>query len=113
MNDNTINPIDINSACRGLEPIVRIVRQGIFPIFQIGIPIILIVLGTLDLGKAVMSSDDKEVKAAQSRLIKRCIYAVAVFFVTTLVALIMSLVASGDTTANTTGWSACWNAVGK
>ena len=72
-------------------------------------------MGTIDLGKAVISSDEKEVKQAQSRLIKRCIYAVAIFFITTLVTLIMSLVTTGteggDGEADTQGWANCWNSI--
>ena len=107
------NLFQIADACQGIGPVVRIIRDGIFPIFQIGIPILLIILGTIDLGKAVMSSDDKEVKAAQSRLIKRCIYAVAVFFVVTLVQLVMGLVATGteheDAETIDTDWWQCWS----
>ena len=51
-----------SDSCKGLESIVRLVKKGVFPIVQIVIPIILIVMGTVDLGKAVISSDDKEVK---------------------------------------------------
>ena len=100
--------VDPNDACKGLTPIVRLVRRGIFPIVQIGIPIILIIKGTIDLGKAVISSDEKEIKAAQSRLIKRCIYAVVIFFIVTLVTLLMNLVTIGDDQAGANGWSECW-----
>ena len=105
----------VDDNCGGLEPIVRIIKKGLFPIVQIGIPILLIVFGTIDLGKAVISSDEKEVKGAQSRLVKRCIYAVAIFFVSTVVSLVMSLVATGtngnDSETNTTGWADCWNII--
>lgn len=97
-------------ACNGLLPIVKMLRT-ILTIVQIFIPILLILFGTIDLGKAVISSDEKEIKAAQSRLIKRCIYAVAVFFVVLLVTVIMNIVAtSGEKSADTKGWQACWNA---
>ncbi len=98
-------------ACGGLGPIVRVIRKGVFPIIQIGIPILLIVFGTLDLGKAVISSDEKEVKAAQGRLIKRFIYAAAVFFVVTLVTVVMNIVAQGGQ-GDTTSWQACWTSAG-
>ena len=62
-----------------------------------------------DLGKAVVASDEKEVKAAQSRLIKRVIYAILVFLVPQLVALIMKIVAIGQTDQDTTSWAACWD----
>ena len=99
-------------ACKGLTPLVRLIKKGVFPIVQIGIPIVLIVLGTIDLGKAVISSDEKEVKAAQSRLIKRCIYAVVIFFIVTLVSIIMNLVSTGnDPDANSTDWQGCWSSI--
>lgn len=101
--------IQIADACEGLGPIVRILRDGLFPIIQIGIPIILIALGTIDLGKAVIASDEKEVKSAQKRLIQRCIYAVAIFFIVTLVTIVMGLVAKGaDGNVNTNKWAECW-----
>lgn len=104
----------IDTVCGGILPIVKFVRKGIFPIIQIGIPIILIIMGSLDLGKAVLSNDEKEIKGATSKLIKRAIAAIAVFFVVTLVSLLMGIVArSGTTGNNTTGWAACWNAAGK
>ena len=108
-----VNNEVINDGCGGLRPIVAIIKNGVFPIVQIGIPILLIVFGTIDLGKAVISSDDKEVKGAQSRLIKRCIYAVAIFFITTLVSIIMSLVGRGadQSEANTHNWADCWNSI--
>lgn len=101
-------------ACNGLLPIVRVIRKGVFPIFQIGIPIVLIIYGTIDLGKAVIASDEKEIKAAQSRLIKRFIYAAAVFFVTTLVSVLMNIVSKGDSTdeGDTGSWKSCWKAAG-
>ena len=48
-------------SCGGLLPIVKVIRKGLFPIIQLGIPILLILLGTIDLGKAVISSDEKEI----------------------------------------------------
>lgn len=98
-------------SCGGLLPIVRVIKKGFFPIIQLGIPIILILLGTIDLGKAVISSDEKEVKAAQSRLIKRFIYAALVFFVTTLVSVLMNIVSQGGE-GDTASWADCWRAAG-
>lgn len=102
-------------ACRGLDSIVRLIKKGLFPIIQIGIPILLIVMGTIDLGKAVISSDEKEIKGAQGKLIKRCIYAIVIFFIVTLVTILMSLVeVSKDKNVSedqATSWSTCWNSI--
>ena len=105
--------IGATDACGGLLPIVRLVRKGLYPIIQIVIPIVLIIYGIIDLGKAVIASDEKEIKAAQSRLIKRCIYAAAIFFVVTFVSIIMDIISKADPSADTTSWSRCWEAAAK
>ena len=108
------NLFQIMDECGGILPILRFIRKGIFPIIQIGIPILLILMGTIDLGKAVMSNDDKE--------IKRAIAAVAVFFVTTIVTVVFSWLGStGDSNAeagkgsdsNSQNWLYCWRVAGQ
>ena len=98
-------------ACEGLGPIIRIVKKGILKYICILIPIALILVGVFDLGKAVIASDEKEVKAAQSRLIKRVIYAIVVFLVPQLVSLIMGIVSIGVNDGSTENWATCWNSV--
>ncbi len=77
--------------CDALMPIIRLIRDGVIPLIQIGIPIILIVLGMLDLGKAVMASKEDEMRKAQKTFIKRIIIGVAFFFIPALVNIIMWL----------------------
>jgi hypothetical protein len=98
-------------ACEGLEPVIRIVKNGILKYICILIPIALLLFGVFDLGKAVIASDEKEVKAAQSRLIKRVIYAIVVFLVPQLVSLIMGIVGIGVDDGSTENWATCWNSV--
>lgn len=74
-----------------LEPIFNLIKY-LLQIVSVVIPIILIVLGTIDLSKAVIAKDDSEIKKNQAIFIKRCIYAVSIFFVYTLVMYIMGLV---------------------
>lgn len=116
------NLFQIMDECGGILPILRFIRKGIFPIIQIGIPILLILMGTIDLGKAVMSNDDKEIKGATGKLIKRAIAAIAVFFVTTIVTVVFSWLGStGDSNAaagkgsdtNSQNWLHCWEVAGK
>lgn len=61
-------------------------------ILKIVIPIVLIVLGMIDLGKAVISSDDKEIGKAVGTLLKRFIAAVIVFFVPSIVSALFNMV---------------------
>lgn len=95
-----------SDACGGLGPIVTVIKN-LFNIIKIIVPIGLLIMGVIDLAKAVLASDEKEIKGAQSKFIKRAIAAVAVFFAVTLVDAIMGLIGSDDTDA--TGWSQCWN----
>ena len=97
-----------NVTCADLAPFIKLVKHGIIPIIQIVIPIILILLGMLDLGKAVMASKEDEIKSAQKLLIKRCIYAVAIFFVVLIVKVVFKIV---DTSGNLgqDSWATCWD----
>lgn len=98
--------------CTGLMPVIKFIKNGIIPIIQIGIPIILIILGMLDLGKAVVAGKEDEIKKNQQLLVKRAISAVAVFFVVTLVTLVFGLFASSGTAGEDTyedNWTECWN----
>ena len=103
-----MNLVQIMSCPSDLVPIFKFLKNGIYPIIQIGIPIILIIMGSIDLGKAVMSSDDKEIKGATGKLIKRAIAAVAVFFVVTVVSLLMGMFAKTDI-GQQNAWSKCWD----
>ena len=90
----------------------------ILALIQIVVPIILIIVGAFDLAKAVMGSDEKEIKAATQKLIKRAIAAVSVFFISTAVSIIVGYVAKADTENKAVkkgeggyadgSWGACW-----
>ena len=63
-------------------------------VFKIVIPIILIILGMLDLGKAVIAAKDDEIKKATKSLAMRAVSAVAIFFLPTIVGIVMGLVSN-------------------
>ena len=67
-------------------------------IIKIVIPLLLIVFGMIDLGKAVIASKDDAIKSSVSSLVKRFIAAVAIFFVPTLVSAVFNMI--GVTTDN-------------
>ena len=95
----------------GLDIIVGFVRS-ILGLIQIVVPIILIIVGAFDLAKAVMGSDEKEIKAATQKLIKRAIAAVAVFFISTAVNVIMHYVTvslkNSEDGSSKDSWTDCW-----
>ena len=100
--------------CNGLGPIVHFIHQ-VYTILQWGIPVVLIVYGGFDLAKAVIASDDKEIKAAATKLVKRLIAAVAVFLLTTIVSVIITWAAEAEKQDGSdvdSSWMQCWNGQG-
>lgn len=81
-----------------IDAIVPAFTVSIINLVKIVIPIILIVFGMIDLGKAVMSNDEKTMKAAQTTFIKRIVYAVIIFFIVAIVQLVFGMLASAGAT---------------
>ena len=67
-------------------------------IIKIVVPVLLIIFGMLDLGKAVVASKEEEIKKGQQLFIKRAISAVIVFFVIQIVQIIVRFVSGNDNT---------------
>lgn len=87
------------ATCMGSVDIPNIIpniTSMVVTIIKIAVPVILIIMGMLDLGKAVMAQKDDEIKKAQSTFIKRIIAAVLVFFVVSIVTLVFSILANAD-----------------
>ncbi len=101
--------INVESACYGFDFLVRIVKDGIFPVLQIFIPIILIVLCTLDLGRVVIGKDDKENKNILKRIVKRLVCAILIFFFVTVVNLFFTMIGNITDNEDLIRWSECWN----
>ena len=68
----------------------------IVTVVKIVIPAILIILGIIAFGKAVIASDEGEIKSAVSGLIKRFIIAIVIFFIP---AIVLALFKGINTTA--------------
>jgi len=79
------------SMCSDLAPIWQIIGWVLW-VFKIVIPIIIIIFGMIDLGKAVVASKDDEIKKSVKSLVMRAISGIVIFFIPTLVGAIFSLV---------------------
>ena len=66
-------------------------------LIKIGVPILLIIFGMLDLGKAVMAQKEDEIKKSQQTFLKRILSAALVFFVIVIVQTVFKLVAKDET----------------
>lgn len=98
-----LNFLDVTCSNPDLRNIISFIKL-IYTIFQIAIPVLLILFGTIDLGKAVMAGEEKEIKAATEMLMKRAIAAVAVFLLIIIVRLVTEVV--GGTQGSE--WRECW-----
>jgi predicted anti-sigma-YlaC factor YlaD len=87
-----------NESFLGIIKVLRIALS----VLQIAIPIILLLFGAIDLGKAVMAGDEKEIKSATSTLVKRAIAALAVFLLFMVVSTITGWVGGKE-------WKTCWD----
>ena len=93
-----------------LVQILGVVRTAL-TIIQIAIPILLIIMGSLDLMKAVMAGKEDEIKKGQNTFVKRAIAAVIVFFIPLIVSLVMGLITVDTTSSgNPVKYKDCWNA---
>ena len=61
-------------------------------VLQIAVPVILIIMGMIDLVKAISSQKDDELKKAQGVLIKRLIIGVLFYFIIFIVKLLLSAI---------------------
>lgn len=85
--------------CKNTANIWQIVGYVLL-VVKIVIPILLIIFGIIDLGKAVIASKSDEVKKSVTSLAYRALAAVVIFLIPTIVGLIMGFVSDfKDSTA--------------
>jgi hypothetical protein len=86
--------------CGGITDIPALVPKVtsiIITTIQIAVPVILVIMGMLDLAKGIMAQKEDEIKKGQQTFIKRAIAAVIVFFVIQIVQLLVGFISNGDT----------------
>lgn len=81
---------EVEVDCSTYQSVLDIVSE-IFGWIQIAAPILLILFGSIDFGKAVISNDQDALKKATSDFVKRAIAAVAIFFLPLIINLIFQL----------------------
>lgn len=72
----------------------------IYLIIQLAVPILLVVLGIIDFIKSISNPKDEEIKKGQKKFITRIFAGVIVFFVFSIVKLVISLVADDTNSRN-------------
>ena len=85
-----------NTAGTGIPSTLVNLVGLIYKAIQIGVPIILIIIGMFDMGKAITQQKEDEIKKAQSLLVKKAIAAGIVFLMFSLVSLLLNVVGGHD-----------------
>ena len=88
--------MDATQICGYLDADLVTFIHNIIVVIKIAVPIILVIFGMLDLAKGVVAGKEDEIKKGQQVFIKRLIAAALVFFVITIVQLVMGLISSED-----------------
>ncbi len=103
---------DTMQMCCNMRPFLNILRYVII-IIQFSVPLLLVILGTIDLFKAIAGSDNKTEKTAISSFMKRLIYGVVIFLVPFLVRLVLKVlndnILNNQTEVDTMSWLSCFN----
>ena len=82
-----------NNLITGIPSAVPKVISIVYTVIQIAIPVVLVVLGTLDLFKGMTAQKEDEISKGRDMFIKRLIAAVIVFFVFIIIKVVISLAA--------------------
>ena len=98
--------LDAGRICSEIDADIANFVHNIILIIKIAVPIVLVLFGMIDLGKGVVASKDDEIKKGQRTFIKRLIAGAVVFFMISIVQLVITLIdkeSNGDfwTCANT------------
>ncbi len=92
--------------CAGTANVWQVVGIVLL-VFKIVIPILLIIWGMLDLGKAVIASKDDEIKKAVKSLAMRAVAAVVIFFIPTIVSVVMGMISNFSDSGAKDDWEVC------
>ncbi|MDD2409385.1 MAG: hypothetical protein PHD03_01535 [Bacilli bacterium] len=76
--------VNVSEFCTQASSILQFVGW-VLTFFKIGIPLVIIAYGMVDFGKAVVASEDNEIKNQTRRLLYRALAGVVIFFIPTLV----------------------------
>ncbi len=102
---------DMMQMCCNMKPFLNILRI-VIRLLQFSVPLILLVLGTVDMIKAVASNDEKTAKNSLDTFIKRLMYGVLVFLVPFLVRLVLNIINNNilkGSDVDSMNWLGCWN----
>ena len=100
----------LTTFCRDAHEILSLVGV-ILTIFKIAIPVIIIAIGMVDLGRAAVSSKPEEIKKQATSLLWRFVGGVFIFFLPSLIMLLFKLIGPWDKVSKQTDYPVCYSCV--
>ena len=109
---NLFQLLAVNPCTEELGVVIGAVKT-VFTLIQWAIPLVLIVMGTIDMFKAMASGDEKKTKESKDKFIRRLIYAVVAFLIPFIISLVFRFVGNmfSDNSASNTfaDFMKCWD----
>lgn len=104
----------IDTFCQELSPFLQVIGQAL-NIFKISLPIILIILGIIDIGRVVVSSKSEDIKKHFKTLGFKVATCIVVFFIPTLVMIVFGFVGKFSDIIDNSGvdYNVCYNCIFK
>ncbi len=84
--------LDAREICSSIGVEISTFIHNIILLIKIAVPIVLVILGMIDLGKGVVASKEDEIKKGQHTFIKRLIAGIIVFFIVSLTQLVIGII---------------------
>ena len=107
INVNAVTVVDCGNVTDIPKKIPDIISL-IVTIIQIAVPVILVIMGMLDLFKAITAQKEDEIKKSRQILIKRTIVAFVIFFIVAIAKFLISVVADSSDKENITDCIDCF-----
>ena len=86
------NAINAIPSCWCMPAAVADITSFIYGFLKIGGPVLLIILGAVDLGKAIVATDESGIQKAKKKLVNKFVAAACIFLVFSVIQMIVSIV---------------------
>ena len=98
--------VDLSNFCSNAKDVVQILGL-VLTIFKIAIPLIVVFYGAFDLGKAVMSGKDDDIKKNAKTLAVRVIAGIIIYLLPSIILFFFGLIGEFNSTAETVDFDTC------
>lgn len=110
MNSLMLLGAGVETICHDSSNILQIVGW-VLTVFKIAIPLIIIVLGVIDLAKAAISSKPEEISKSVTSLVWRIVGGIAIFFIPALIMMLFRFIGDYRDTEGSVDFDTCYNCI--